>query len=82
MSIFISFSIIIPIIFFGILKYFVTNELILGIIIIVSAMPVGSIAIMFCNEYEGNINLASKSIFITTLFSVVTIPVLVYMLLI
>ena len=75
-------QIIIPIIFFGILKYFVTNELILGIIIIVSAMPVGSIAIMFCNEYEGNINLASKAIFITTLCSVVTVPILVYTLLI
>ncbi|MDZ4910377.1 AEC family transporter, partial [Clostridium perfringens] len=75
-------QIIIPIIFFLILKHFVTNELILGIIIIVSAMPVATITIMFCNEYEGNINLASKTIFITTLCSVVTIPVLVYILLI
>ncbi|MPM78295.1 hypothetical protein SDC9_125306 [bioreactor metagenome] len=75
-------QIIIPIIFFLILKHFVTNELILGIIIIVSAMPVATITIMFCNEYEGNINLASKTIFITTLCSVVTIPALVYILLI
>lgn len=75
-------QIIIPIIFFVTLKYFVTNELILGIIIIVSAMPVGSITIMFCNKYEGNINLASKAIFITTLCSVVTVPILVYTLLI
>ena len=75
-------QIVIPIIFFLILRYFVTNELILGIVIITSAMPVGTIAIMFCNEYEGNINLASKSIFITTLSSVVTVPILVYTLLI
>lgn len=75
-------QIIIPMIFFLILKHFITNKLILGIIIIISAMPVGSIAIMFCNEYEGNIKLASKTIFITTLFSVITIPALVYMLLI
>ncbi|WP_343348454.1 AEC family transporter [Terrisporobacter petrolearius] len=75
-------QIIMPIIFFSILKPFVTNELILGIIIIVSAMPVATITIMFCNEYEGNINLASKTIFITTLCSVVTIPALVYILLI
>lgn len=73
---------IMPIIFFLILKHFVANELILGIIIIVSAMPVATITIMFCNEYEGNINLASKTIFITTLCSVVTIPALVYILLI
>lgn len=75
-------QLIIPIIFFLILKQFITSELILGIMIIVSAMPVGTIAIMFCNEYEGNTNLASKTIFITTLCSVVTIPVLVYILLI
>ena len=75
-------QIIIPMIFFVILKCFVTNELILGIIIIISAMPIGSIAIMFCNEYEGNVNLASKAIFITTLCSVVTVPILVYTLLI
>ena len=75
-------QIIIPIIFFLVLKSFVTNELILGIIIIISAMPVGTITIMFCNEYEGNIKLASKAIFITTLFSVITIPVLAYILLI
>ncbi|MBN9647701.1 AEC family transporter [Terrisporobacter glycolicus] len=75
-------QIIMPIIFFLILKPFVTNELILGIIIIVSAMPVATITIMFCNEYEGNISLASKTIFITTLCSVVTIPALVYILLI
>ncbi|WP_270304988.1 AEC family transporter [Terrisporobacter petrolearius] len=75
-------QIIMPIIFFLILKPFVTNELILGIIIIVSAMPVATITIMFCNEYEGNISLASKTIFITTLCSIVTIPALVYILLI
>ena len=75
-------QVIIPIIFLLVLKYFVTNELILGIIIITSAMPVGTITIMFCNEYEGNIKLASKAIFITTLFSVITIPVLAYILLI
>lgn len=74
-------QLIIPIIFFLILKQIITNELILGIIIIVSAMPVGATAIMFCNEYEGNTKLASKTIFITTLCSVVTIPVLVYILL-
>lgn len=73
-------QIIIPIIFFLVLRNFVTNELILGIMIIISGMPVGTITIMFCNEYEGNIKLASKTIFITTLCSIVTVPVLVYLL--
>lgn len=75
-------QLIIPIIFFLILKPFITNKLILGIIIVVSAMPVGATAIMFCNEYNGNTKLASQTIFITTLCSVVTVPILAYILLI
>ena len=73
-------QIIIPIIIYFILKPFIINQMILGIIVILSAMPVGTIAIMFTNEYEGNISLASKTIFITTISSVITIPALVYIL--
>ena len=73
-------QIIIPIIFYLILRPIVSNELILGVIVVISAMPVATMTIMFCNEYGGNINLASKTIFITTLSSVITIPTLVYLL--
>lgn len=73
-------QLIVPIIFFLILKQFIVNELILGIMIIISAMPVGATAVMFCNKYEGNTKLASKAIFITTLCSIVTIPMLAYIL--
>ena len=34
-----------------------------GLVVLV-AMPVGSSTVMFCNQYEGNVDLASKSIFI------------------
>lgn len=73
-------QIIIPIIIYFILKPFIINQMILGIIVILSAMPVGTIAIMFTNEYGGNVSLASKTIFITTVSSVITIPTLVYIL--
>ena len=73
-------QLVIPTIFYFILKHIISDELILGVTIIISAMPVATITIMFCNQYEGNINLASKSIFITTLCSVITIPTLVYLL--
>lgn len=73
-------QIVIPIIIYFILKPFVINQMILGVIVILSAMPVGTIAIMFTNEYGGNVSLASKTIFITTISSVITIPTLVYIL--
>lgn len=73
-------QIVIPIIIYFILKPFVINQMILGVIVMLSAMPVGTIAIMFTNEYGGNVSLASKTIFITTISSVITIPTLVYIL--
>ncbi len=73
-------QIIMPILFWWVLKFIVDDSLVLGVLVILIAMPVGSIAIMFCNQFEGNTDLASKSIFITTLASVFTIPTLVYLL--
>ena len=73
-------QILMPILFWWVLKFIIQDPVILGVLVILIAMPVGSIAIMFCNQFEGNTTLASKSIFITTLSSVFTIPILVYLL--
>lgn len=73
-------QIIMPILFWWVLKFIVHDAVILGVLVVLIAMPVGTIAIMFCNQFGGNTSLASKSIFITTLASVFTIPTLVYLL--
>ena len=73
-------QILIPILFWWVLKFIIQDPTILGVLVILIAMPVGSIAIMFCDQFGGNTTLASKSVFITTLSSVFTIPVLVYLL--
>lgn len=73
-------QIVMPILFWWVLKFIVFDKVVLGVLVILVAMPVGSITVMFCNQYKGNIDLASKSIFITTLASVFTIPTLVYLL--
>lgn len=69
----------VPLITWLILRLFVTNELMLGILVVLSGMPTASNATMLCMEYGGNERLASKGVFLTTLFSVVTIPLLVFM---
>lgn len=46
------------------------------------SMSVGSSAVLFTNKYGGDSGLAAKTIFMTTLISVFTIPLVVYMFLI
>lgn len=41
------------------------------------AMPVGNIAVLFATEYQKDVALAAKAVFMTTLLSIVTIPVIV-----
>jgi hypothetical protein len=61
------------------LRLFILNETVLGVTVILTGMPVASIAVMFCNEYEGNTKLAAKAIFFTTIFSIASIPFLTYL---
>lgn len=75
-------QILIPVIAFPILKLFIQDSYILGITLIMLAMPVANSAVLFSQEYGGDVELAAKSVFITTLISVVTIPAIVSFLLI
>ena len=49
--------------------------------LVLSGMPVAMAATMLALEYGGNERIASSGTFITTLLSVITIPLIVYMLL-
>lgn len=46
------------------------------------SMPVANSAVLFATEYDGDISLAAKTVFMTTLFSVGTIPLIVAMFLV
>ncbi|GFP76109.1 AEC family transporter [Clostridium fungisolvens] len=70
-------QILIPFIAYPLLKYFITSPLVLGVALINLAMPVGNSAVLFANQYDGDVELAAKSVFITTLISVFTIPLIV-----
>lgn len=69
-------QILIPFAMFFVFGMFMKNTELLGITTVLAAMPVASIAVMFANQYEGNSKMASKGIFITTMCSFVTIPIL------
>ncbi|MGI5936443.1 MAG: AEC family transporter, partial [Oscillospiraceae bacterium] len=72
----------IPVAIWSILRLFVANPLILGIATVLTSMPVATNTTMLCIEYKGNEALASRGVFITTILSVLTIPLIVYLLLI
>lgn len=74
-------QILTPFLAWLVLRNIISNELILGVTIVVIAMPVGTSAVLFSSEYHNNTELATKGVFITTLSSLVTIPLIAFLLL-
>ena len=68
--------IVIPFIAYGVLQLFVTDTLALGVAVMSLAMPVASMTVMLSNQYGGNVRLASIGVFVSTLLSVGTIPLI------
>lgn len=72
---------IIPLLVFFILKIFIISNIVLGVCVLLAAMPVAVTTPIFAEKYNGDINLSSKAVVISTLLSVVTIPLLIIILL-
>ncbi|HOQ17713.1 MAG: AEC family transporter [Epulopiscium sp.] len=74
----ISFTrlIIIPLIIYGMLSPFVYHKYLLGVPVIIGAMPAAANTAILASEYGANSELASRIVFISTLFSVITIPLI------
>lgn len=70
-------QILLPFITFPLLKFFIHDELLLGVTFILYIMPAASNCVLFATSYDGDESLAAKTVFISTLLSIVTIPVLV-----
>jgi len=66
----------IPILTLFLLESFIVNKVILGVTVIMSGMPVGAMTYMFYSEYKGNTDLATKGIMLSTLLSLLSIPLL------
>ena len=66
--------IIIPLISMFVLHFFITDPILLGVCFIMVATPVGSMTAMFAEMYDGDKETASMGVAITTLLSVITIP--------
>lgn len=66
---------------FFVMGLFVRDALFLDLFVIISAMPCASVLPILCGEYGGNEALASKGVFVTTLLSLATVPLMLGILL-
>lgn len=73
--------IVTPLLAFFLLRTFVKDPLILGLLTVVAAMPSASISPILCAEYGGDSAFASRCVFLTTLLSLATVPAMVWLLL-
>ncbi|AFS78174.1 auxin efflux carrier [Gottschalkia acidurici 9a] len=70
--------IVIPLIFIFMLLPFKLPEIIVGMTIIIDAMPAAANTAMFTRMYNSDYNLASQGVFLTTLINILTTPLILY----
>ena len=66
---------LIPVIGTLVAANFIHDQMLLNVFMIMLATPAGAMTAMLAQEYDGDYELASKAVALTTLLSVVTIPV-------
>lgn len=66
--------ILLPVSIYLLFKGQIKDSLLLSIPIVMSAMPAAANTAIMADEYDANTSLASQAVFLTTLFSIVTIP--------
>lgn len=66
---------IVPIAGLAVIRQFVDNDIIFGICVVMLATPVGSMTAMLAQQYDGDSELASRGVALSTVLSVVTIPI-------
>ncbi len=72
--------VLVPLASFLLLRLFVTNELLLGVVTVVMCMPVATNAAIISYECGADDTLASSGIFLSTLLSIVTLPLMMTLL--
>lgn len=69
---------ILPLLLWPLLSGLITDPYLLGITFVLFIMPVANTSVLFATEYHGNEQLAAKTVFITTIMTVITVPLLLY----
>ncbi len=67
---------ILPIIGIFLIRIFVKDSIVLGVAYCMLSTPVGSMNAMLAQQYHGDFELASKGVAVTTILSVITMPLI------
>ena len=70
----------VPVAIFFVFRSFVTDPMLLGTIVITSGMPVATNGTLLCLQYGGDLKTMTKGTFVSTIMSLITIPLLAMML--
>lgn len=71
---------LLPIAGWFVLRLFITDKVLLGVFVVTLAMPSATNATIISYQYGGDEKMASSGVFLTTLFSVATIPFVMWLL--
>ena len=66
----------VPLILLVVLSGFIDDYLTIGVIVILLGMPTATNGLMLCLRYGGNLKIMTQGVFISTVASIVTIPLL------
>lgn len=70
---------ILPILLYPVFRICISDDLLFNVMFIEFLMPVANIALMLATEYELDYKFVSKTIFISTVMSLVTIPFVIHL---
>ncbi|MBQ5340225.1 MAG: AEC family transporter [Oscillospiraceae bacterium] len=71
-------QIALPLVFWLLISRLVQHPVLAPTLLLMSCMPVANTTALFATEYNGNEKLASQGIFLTTLFSLVSFPLIIW----
>ena len=69
-----------PVLLFFIVRNFITDPIMLGVLIILSAMPVAALGAVYAEKYKADSAFASRMVFLSTTVSLITIPLVALLL--
>lgn len=70
---------ILPILLYPVFRFFLGNSLLFNVLFIEFLMPIANTALMLSDEYGADTKFVSKTIFISTVMSLITIPLTIYL---
>ena len=68
--------VLLPLLAFAILSVFQMNSTVSGVTMLLTSMPVGTTTALLAAKYNADADFATKCVFVTTLLSLITVPVL------